>query len=288
MSEEALQIAVTRRDMKGKGEKERYTHVNAELQRIARRDKKDFLSDQCKEIEENNRMGKTRDLFKNIRDTKGTFHANMGSIKDRNGMDLREAEDIKKRWQEYMEELYKKDLHDPDNHDGVITHLEPDILDCEVKGTLGSITTNKASGGDGIPVELFQILKDDAVKVVHSICQQIWKTHQWPQDWKKSIFIPVTKKGNAKECSNYCTIALISHTSKVMLKILQARLQQYMNCELPDVQAGFRKGEEPEIKLPTSTESLKKQESSRKTSTSALLITLKPLTVWITVNCGKF
>ena len=136
----------------------------------------------------------------------------------------------------------KKDLHNPDNHDGVITHLEPDILECEVNRALESITTNKASGGDGIPVELFQILKDDAVKVLHSICQQIWKTQQWPQDWKKSVFIPVPKKGNAKECSNYRTIALISHTSKIMLKILQARLQQYENRELPDVQAGFRKG----------------------------------------------
>ena len=166
----------------------------------------------------------------------------MGSIKDRNGMVLTEAEDIKKRWQEYTEELYKKDLHDPDNHDGVITHLEPDILECEVKWALESITTNKVSEGDGIPVELFQILKDDAVKVLHSICQQIWKTQQWPQDWKRSVFIAIPKKGNAKECSNYHTIALISHASKEMLKILQARLQLYVNCELPDVQAGFRKG----------------------------------------------
>ena len=169
-----------RREAKGKGEKERYTHLNAEFQRIARRDKKDFLSDQCKEIEGKNRMGKTRDLFKKFRATKGTFHAKMGSIKDRSDMDLTEAEDIKKRWQEYTEELYKKDLLDPDNHNGVITHIEPDILECEVKWALGSITTNKASGGDEIPVELFQILKDDAVKVLHSICQQIWKTHQWP------------------------------------------------------------------------------------------------------------
>ena len=162
-----------RREEKNKGEKEKYTHLNAEFQRIARRDRKAFLSDQCKEIEENNRMGKTRDLFKKIRDTKGTFHAKMGSIKDRNGMGLTEAEDIKKRWQEYTEELYKKDLHDPDNYNGEITHLEPDILKCEVKWALGSITMNNASGGDGIPVELFQILKDDAVKVLHSICQQI-------------------------------------------------------------------------------------------------------------------
>ena len=149
--------------MKSKGEKERYKHLNAEFQRIARRDKKTFLSDQCKEIEENNRVGKTRDLFKKIRDTKGTFHAKMGSIKDRNCMDLTEAGDFKKRWQEYTEELYKKDLHNPDNHDGVITHLEPDILECEVKWALETITTNKASGGDGIAVELFQILKGDAV-----------------------------------------------------------------------------------------------------------------------------
>ena len=157
-------------------------------------------------------------------------------------VDLTEADDIKKWWQEYTEELYKKELHDPDNHDGVLTHLEPDILECEVKWALQSITTNKASGGDGIPVELFQILKHDAVKVLHSICQQIWKTQQWPQNWKKSVFIPILKKGNAKECSNYRTNALISHASKVMLKILQARLQQYVNCELPDVHTGFRKG----------------------------------------------
>ena len=156
--------------------------MNAEFQRIARRDKKAFLSDQCKEIEENNTMGMTRDLFKKIRDTKGTFHAKMGSIKDRNGMDLTEAEAIKKRWQEYTEELYKKDLHDPDNHDGVITHLEPDILECEVKWALESITTNKASRGDGTPVELFKMLKDDAVKLLHSTCQQILKTQQWPQN----------------------------------------------------------------------------------------------------------
>ena len=173
--------------------------MNAEFQRIAWRDKKAFLSDQCKEIEENNRMGKTRDLFRKIRDTKGTFHAKMGSIKDRNGRDLTETEGIKKRWQEYTEELYKKDLHKPDNHNGVITHLEPDILKCEVKWALESITTNKASGDDGIPVELFQILKDDAVKVLHSVCRQIWKTQQWSQDWKMSIFIPISKKSSTKE-----------------------------------------------------------------------------------------
>ena len=168
-------------------------------------------------------MGKTRDLFKKIRVIKVTFHAKMGSIKDINCMDLTEAEDIK-RWQEYTEELYKKDLHHQDNHDGVITHLEPDFLGCGVKWVLGGITTNKASGGNENPVELFQVLKDDAVKVLHSIFQQIWKTQQRPQDWKRSVFILIPKKGNAKECSNYCTVALISHASKVMLKILQARL----------------------------------------------------------------
>ena len=178
LSEEVLQIAVKRREVKSREEKERYTHLNAEFQRIARRDKKAFLIDQCKEIEENNRMGKTRDLFKKIRATKGTFHAKMGSIKDRNVMDLTEAEDSKKRWQVYMEEPYKKDLHDPDNHDDVSTNLEPDILECEVKWALESISMDKASGGDRIPVELFQILKDSAVKELHSIRQQIWKTQQ--------------------------------------------------------------------------------------------------------------
>ena len=171
----------------------------------------------------------------------------------------------------------------------MITNLEPDILECKVKWALGSITTNKDSGGDGIPVELFQILKDDAVKVLHSICQQIWKSQQWPQDWKRSVFIPIPKKGNAKECSNYCTIALISHTSKIMLNILQARLQQYVNRELPDVKLDLEKAEEPEIKLPTCAGSWKKQESSRKTSSISALLTMpKPLTVWFTINCGKF
>ena len=166
----------------------------------------------------------------------------MDTIKDRNGRDLTEAENIKKRRQEYTEELYKRDLHDPDNHDGVITHLEPDILECEDKLALESSTMNRASGGDGSPVELFQILKDDPVKMLHSIRQLIWKSQQWPQDWKRSVFIPIPKKGNPKECSNYPTIALISYASQVMLKILQARLQQYVNHEIPDVQSGFRKG----------------------------------------------
>ena len=173
LSDEALQIAEQRREAKGKREKKTYTHLNAEFQRIARRDRKAFPSDQCKEIEENNRTGKTRNVFKKIRDTKGTFHVKMSTIKDRN---LTEAEDIKKRWQEHKE-LYKKDLHVPDNHDSVITHLEPDILECEVKQVLG-ITTNKASGGDEIPAKLLKILKDEAVKVLQSIYQQIWKTQK--------------------------------------------------------------------------------------------------------------
>ena len=202
------------REAKSKGEKEKYSHLNAEFQRIARREKKAFLSNQCKEIEENNRMGKTRDLFKKIRDTKGTSHAKMGSIKDRNGMDLIEAEDIKKRWQEYTEELYKKYLHDPGYHDGVITHLEPDILECEVKWALESITMNKASGGDGIPVELFQILKDDAVKMLHSICQQIWKTQQWSQDWKRSVSFQSQRKAMPKNAQTTAQL----HSSHMLVK----------------------------------------------------------------------
>ena len=221
MSEEALKISEGRREVKSKGRGQKYSQLNAEFQRMTWGEKKPFANEQCKEIEENNRTGKTRDLFKKIRDTKGTFHAKMGSIKDRNGMDLTEAEDIK-RGQEDTEELNKKDLHDPDNHDGMITHPGLDILECEVKWALESITTNKASGGDGIPVELFQILKDDAVKVLHSICQQIWKTQQWPQDWKRSVFILIPKKGNAKKWSNYCTIALISHASNAQNSPSQA------------------------------------------------------------------
>ena len=186
-------------------------------------------------------MGKTRDLFKKIRDTKGTFHARMDTIKDRNGMELTEAEDIKKRWQEYTEELYKKDLHDPDNHDGMIAHLEPNILECEVKWALGSITMNKVSGGDGIPVELFQILKDDAVKVLNSTCQQFGKLRSGHRTGK-GHFHCNPKERQCQKCSNYRKIALISHAGKEMFRIHQARLQQYVNCVLPDVQAGFRKG----------------------------------------------
>ena len=206
------------------------------------KDKKVFLSEQCKEIEENKTMGKTRDLFKKIRYIKGIFHAKTGTIKDRNSKDLTEWSSVKKRWQEYTEELYKKGLSDPDNHDGVVSHLKPYILECEVKWALGSITMNKARGGDGIPDELFQTIKDDAVKVLHSIVQQTRKTQLWPQHWKRSVFIPIPKTGNTKECSNNGTIVLISNASKVMLKILQVRLQWYVNQELPDVQVGSRKG----------------------------------------------
>ena len=188
-----------------------------------------------------------------------------------------------------MARIHRKncvDLHDKNNHDGLITHLEPDILECEIKWAVGSITTNRASGGDEIPAELFQILKDDAMKLLPSICQQIWKTQQWPQDSKMSGFIPIPKKGNAKECSYYCTIALISHASKVMLKILQARLQQYMNCELPD---GFRKGRGTRDQTANIHWIIEKaRESSRKMSNSALLTMPKPLTVWTTKNSGKF
>ena len=212
--------------------------------KIAVKDKKDLLSDQCKETEENNRMGNTRDRFKKLRENKGTFHAKMGSIKDRNGMDLTEAEGIKKRWQEYTEELYKKDRHNPDNDDGVITHLEPDILECEVKWALGRITMNKVGGGDGIPAELLQIL--DAVKVLHSICQQIWKTQQWPQDWKRSVFT---------------------------------------NQELPDVQTGFRKGRRTGDQIANISWIIEKAREFQKKSASASLTTPNSLTVWSTTNC---
>ena len=185
-------------------------------------------------------------------------------------------------------ERIKKDLHNPDNHDDVITHLEPDILEREVKWALESITTNKASGGDGIPVELFQVLKDDAVKVLHSICQQIWKTQPWPQDWKRSVFIPIPKKGNVKECSNYSIIALISHASKAMIKILKVRLQQYMNWELPDVQAGFRKGRETRDQIANIFCIKGKEREFQENIYFCFIDYAKALTVWITTNCGKF
>ena len=182
----------------------------------------------------------------------------------------------------------QKDLHDAGSHDGVITHLDPDIIECKVKWALGSITMNKDSGGDGIPVELFQILKDDAVKVLHLTCQKIWKTQQWPKDWKRSVFIPIPRKVNAKECSNYHTITLISHASKVVLKILQARLQQYVNCEFPDVEAGFRKGRRTRDQIANICWIIEKTREFQKTLISALLTMPKPLAVWITTHCGKF
>ena len=210
LPDEALQIAEKRREEKSKGEKKRYSHLNAGFQRIARRNKKAFPRDQCKEIEENNRMGKTRDLFKNIRDTKGTFHAKMGMIKARSKMDLTEAEDIK-RWEEYTEELYKKDLHD---HDDVITHLEPDILKWEVKQALGSVTMNKASGGNGTSVELLQILKGDVVKVLHSVCQQIQKTSLWPQDWKGQFSFQSQRRAMPKNVQTEAQL----HSSHMLTK----------------------------------------------------------------------
>ena len=182
--------------------------------------------------------------------------------------------------------IHKKDLNDPDNHSGVITHLEPDMLECEFKWTLGSITTNKGSKGDGIPVELFQILKDDAVKALHSICRKIWKAQQWPQDWKRSVFILIPKKDNAKECSNHCTIALISHASKVMLKIPQARLQQYVNQELPHTQAGLRKGRGTRDEIANIRWIIEKAREFQESIYFCLTMP-KPLTVWITTNCGK-
>ena len=213
----------------------------------------------------------------------------MGSIKIGNGMDLTKEEDIKKRWQEYTEELYKKDFHDPNNHEGVITHLEPDILECEVTWALESITTNKdkASGGDGIPVELFQILKDDAVKVLHSICQQIWKTQQRPQDWKRSVFIESQRKAVPKNAQTTAQLHSFSHASKVMLKILQARLHQYVNHELPDVQAGFRKGRGTRDQTANICWIIKKAREFQKNIYFCFIDYVKAF-VWITINCGKF
>ena len=236
LSEEALQIAEKIREVKGKEEKERYMHLNSEFQRIARIYKKAFLSGQHKEIEENNRMGKTRDLFKKIRDTKGTFHAKMASIKDRTGMDLTEAEDIKKRWQEYIEKLYKKDLHDPDNHNDMITHLEPDILECEVKWASGSITMNKASGGDGIPVELFQILKDDAVKVCTQYASKFGKLSSGHRTGKGQFSFQSQRKAISKNAqttaqlhSSY-TLALNVQNSPSKASIVRESRNSDVGC----------------------------------------------------------
>ena len=234
-------------------------------------------------------MGKTRDLFKKTRDTKGTFRAKTGTIKDRKGTDLTEAEDTKKRWQKHTEKLYKKRSSRPDNNDGVITHLEPDILECKVKWALGSIITNKASGGDGIPVELFQILKDNVSKCCTKYASKFGKLSSGHRTGKRSVFIPIPKKGNTKECSNYQTIALISHASKVMLKILQARLQQYVNQELSNVPAGFRKGRGTRCQIANIRWITEKAREFQKNIYFCFILTMsKPLTVWITTNCGKF
>ncbi|CAM4842093.1 unnamed protein product [Rotaria magnacalcarata] len=241
LTADTLKIAEERRNAKGSEDKERFSRLNAEFQRRARRDREKHINDQCQQIEDNNRKGKTRDLFKKIDEIKRTFHAKIGTIKDKQGRDLMEKEDIKKRWRKYTEELYKKDTQSIDVNDGSTIELKPDILESEIKWALECIANNKAPSIDEIPAELFKILGDDAVKILLAICQQIWKTQQWPKDWKRSIYIPIPKKGSAKECSNYWTIALISHASKIMLKILQARLEQYITRELPDVQAGFRK-----------------------------------------------
>uniref|UniRef100_A0A803T1Q9 Reverse transcriptase domain-containing protein n=1 Tax=Anolis carolinensis TaxID=28377 RepID=A0A803T1Q9_ANOCA len=241
LSAETLEVAQERRKAKGNSDRGRYAQLNAQFQRLARRDKELFLNKQCMEVEDN-RIGRTRDLFQKIRNIRCKFQAKMGMIKNKDGRDLTEAEEIKKRWREYTEDLYRKDNNIENSFDSVVNELKPDILRSEVEWALRSIANNKAAGDDGIPAELFKILEGDAVKVMHAICQKIWKTQDWPSDWKKSIYIPIPKKGNAKECSNFRTVAHISLASKVMLKILQGRLQQYMERELPDVQAGFRKG----------------------------------------------
>ncbi|KAF7243638.1 hypothetical protein EYD10_10057 [Varanus komodoensis] len=262
LTEEALQIAEERREAKGKGERERYRQLNAEFQRIARRYKNAFLNEQCKEIEENNRIGRTRDLFKKIGDMKGTFHAKMGMIKEQNGRDLTEAEVIKKRWQDYTEELYKKDLNIPDNHDGVGADLEPDILECEVQWALGSLSNNKASGGDSIPAELFQILKDNAVKMLHSICQQIWKTQQWPQDWKTLVYIPIPQKGDAKNVQ----ITAPLHSFHMLAKLCSKSYKLGSSCMWTEnyqkYRQGFEEAEELEIKWPTYIGSWRKPEKN--------------------------
>ena len=231
---------IKRREATGKGEKERRTMWTLSS-KVPRREKKAFLRDQGKEREENSRMRNTRDVFKKIRDTKGTLHAKMSTIKDRNGIDQQKQKILRRGGKNTQKNYTKKIFMTQITTMGVIIHLEPDILECKVKRALGSITTSKASGSDGTLAELFQVLKDDAVKVLYSTCQQIWITQQWPQDWKRSVFTVIPKKGNAKECSNYRTTALILHTSKI-IKILQARLQQYVNHGIPDVQGGFRKG----------------------------------------------
>ena len=242
LSAEALKVAEERRKAKDNGDEIKFYQLNAKFQKMARRDKEKYMKEQCREIEENNRKGRTRNLFKKIGEIKGKFQAKWNIIRDKHGKDLTEKEDIKKQWYEHTEELYKKDSSITDTFEGMTTELEPDILESEVKWALENTAGNKASGVDDISIELLKVLQDDAVKVMLALCQQIWKTQQWPKDWKRTIYIPIPKKGSAKDCSDYRTIALIPHASKIILKILQARIQQYMERELPDVQAGFRKG----------------------------------------------
>ena len=229
LSEKALQVAEERREVKSKGEREKHIQLNAEFQKKAGRDKKAFINEQCLVIKENNKRGKTRDLFRKIENLRGAFCPKMGTIKGQNGRDLVDAEEIKKRWKEYTKELCKKDLNDPNYYDGMVSYPKPDIVECKLKWALRNTAINKASACDEIPAEQFRSLKNNAIKVLHSLCQQIWKTQQWPQDWKMSILIPVPKKGSTKECANHWIVAFISHASKVMLKILHARFQHYVN-----------------------------------------------------------
>ena len=286
LSEYNLKISEKKEKLK-QGRKGKIYPVNTVFQRIGRRAKKVYLSEQCKEIEENNAM-KRQDIFKKIRVTKGTFHAKMVKIKNRNCTDLTEAVGINKQCQEYTEELCKKDLQYTDNYNGVITHLEPDILEFEVKASLGSITMEKTSGADGMSIKPFRRLKDDSRKVLHSICQQMWKTQQLPQDWESLIFSPILKKGITKECSHYHTVAPMSNGRNIMLKILQSRLQQFMNNELPHVQAGFRKGWGMKDQINNIHEIIKKaRDLKKKKSTSASFFRPKPLSVGITTNCSK-
>ena len=235
ISEEALQIGEEQREVKSKGQREKYLQLNAEFQKLAITDTKAFFNEQCLIIDENSKRGKTRDLFRKIGNIKKAFHTKMGTIRDKNCRDLVNAEQINKRWNEYTEELYKKDLNKLDYNDGVVSHPELEILECKVKWALRSIAVNRVSGCDEIPAKLFRFLQKDAIKVLHSLCKQIWNTQQWVQDWKRSILIPIPKKGSTKECANHQTTALISQASKVILKIFHVRLQHYVSQELPDV-----------------------------------------------------
>ncbi|XP_078241725.1 uncharacterized protein LOC144586787 [Pogona vitticeps] len=286
LSNEALQIAEKRRERKCKGDRESYRKLNADFQRIARRDKRAFLNEQCQEIK--NRKRKTRDLFKKIGEIKGTSHEKIDIIKDKNGRDLTEAEDIKNCWQEYTEELYQKDLDVMDNPDNVVADLEPDILESEVKWTLESMANNKVSGDDGSPTKLFKILKDDAVKVLHSMCQQVWKTQQWPEVWKRSVYIPIPKKGSAKNVPTTVQLHSFHMLARLCSKSYKVGFSSMWTKKSQKYKLDFEGAEELETKLLTCAGLWRKSESSRKTSTSASLTMQKPLTVWTTANYGKF